>query len=225
MTAPASGHWTFGITVGYGLGLGVRMLMTICTGLRTVCIKTLAPTTNPVPPITVATDVALAATATLEVAPATTATLDVTPATAATFELAPATATLEVAISANSVVGGVEEGMGGAIVIDVVAQFTTSSAALTVLSMCRNPMACATNSLYTRAKNEKESKSEQSMCCSTKHAVDCLCYSIAITTCVICTYSISVSDKFAPSFLRLAHGSGIFAMQPQIVAPTPKGSS
>eukprot|EP00978_Attheya_sp_CCMP212_P044339 scaffold307153_cov48-Attheya_sp.AAC.1 len=30
--------------------------------------------------------------------------------------------------------------------------------------------------------------------------------------------------RFAPSFL-LAHGSGIFAIQPQLIAPTPKGSS
>jgi len=130
MTAPASGHWTFGITVGYGLGLGVRMLMTICTGLRTVCIKTLAPTTNPVPPITVTTDVALAL-----AAPATTATLDVALATVATFEVAPATAVLEAAIPATSVVGGVEEGSGGAIVSDVVAQSRSSSIPLVVLSM------------------------------------------------------------------------------------------
>eukprot|EP00978_Attheya_sp_CCMP212_P013203 scaffold33125_cov43-Attheya_sp.AAC.2 len=60
-------------------------------------------------------------------------------------------------------------------------------------------MACATNSLYQRAENAKESKSEQSICCLP-------------------------NMRFAPSFL-LAHGSGIFAMQPQIVAPTPKGSS
>eukprot|EP00978_Attheya_sp_CCMP212_P020107 scaffold57201_cov59-Attheya_sp.AAC.1 len=128
MAAPASGHWTFGITVGNGLGLGVaglRMLITICTGLRTVCIKTLAATVTPVPPTTVTMDVALAATATLEVAPAT----------AATFEVAPATAALEAAISANSVVGGVEEGTGGAIVIDVVAQSSTCSISLVVLSM------------------------------------------------------------------------------------------
>eukprot|EP00978_Attheya_sp_CCMP212_P047987 scaffold457665_cov212-Attheya_sp.AAC.1 len=118
MAAPASGHGTFGITVGNGLGLGVaglRMLITICTGLRTVCIKTVAPTATPVPPITVAMDVALAAMATLEVAPATTATLEVAPATAATFDVAPATAALEVAISANSVVGGVEEASGDTI--------------------------------------------------------------------------------------------------------------
>jgi hypothetical protein len=159
-------------------------------------------------------DVALAATATLEAAPATTATLEVAPATAAT---------LEADISANSVVGGVEEESGGAIVIDVVAQSSISSIPLVVLSMCRNSMACATNSLYQRAKNEKESKSEQSMCCSTKHAVHFSCYAIVIT-CVIRTYSISASERFAPSFL-LAHGSGIFAIQPQIVAPTPKGSS
>eukprot|EP00978_Attheya_sp_CCMP212_P031024 scaffold115918_cov68-Attheya_sp.AAC.3 len=137
MAAPASGHWTFGITVGYGLGLGVGlfMLRTMYTGFRTVCIKTVAATATPVPPITVTTDVTLAATATLEVAPATMATFEVAPATAATFDVAPVTAALEAAISATSVVGGVEEGRGGAIVIDVVAQFTSSSAALTVLSM------------------------------------------------------------------------------------------
>jgi hypothetical protein len=214
MAAPVSGHWTFGITVGYGLGLGVRMFITNCAGLRTVAIKTLAVTATPVPPTTVTTDVALAATATLEVPPATTATLAGAPATAAT---------LEAAISANSVVGGVEEESGGAIVIDVVAQSSISSIPFVVLSMCRNSMACATNSLYQRAKNEKESKSEQSMCCSTKHAVYISYYDIVIT-CVIRTYSISASERFAPSFL-LAHGSGIFAIQPQIVAPTPKGSS
>eukprot|EP00978_Attheya_sp_CCMP212_P016259 scaffold42433_cov28-Attheya_sp.AAC.1 len=156
MAAPASGHWTFGIIVGYGLGLGVGlfMLITMYTGFRTVCITTAAATATPVPPTTVTTDVALAATATFEVAPAT-------------------TAALEADISANSVVGGEgeEDGIGDAIVIDVVAQSTISSAAFTALSMYRNPMACATNSLYQRAKNEKESKSEQSMCCSTKHAI------------------------------------------------------
>eukprot|EP00550_Attheya_septentrionalis_P011982 CAMPEP_0198303750 /NCGR_PEP_ID=MMETSP1449-20131203/57051_1 /TAXON_ID=420275 /ORGANISM="Attheya septentrionalis, Strain CCMP2084" /LENGTH=155 /DNA_ID=CAMNT_0044006257 /DNA_START=476 /DNA_END=943 /DNA_ORIENTATION=- len=137
MAAPASGHWTFGVIVGYGLGLGVglRMFITVCTGLRTVANKTLAVTATPVPPTIVTTDVALAATATLEVAPATTATFEVAPATAATFDVAPATAALEAAISANSVVGGVEEGSGGAIVIDVVAQSSTSSTPLVVLSM------------------------------------------------------------------------------------------
>jgi hypothetical protein len=82
----------------------------------------------------VTTDVALAATATFEVAPATTATFEVAPATAATLEVAPATAALEAAISANSVVGGVEEGTGGAIVIDVVAQLISNSAPSIVLS-------------------------------------------------------------------------------------------
>eukprot|EP00978_Attheya_sp_CCMP212_P002053 scaffold4226_cov59-Attheya_sp.AAC.2 len=134
MAAPASGHWTFGIIVGYGLGLGVGlcMFLTICTGLRIVCIKTLAPTTNPVPPITVTTDVELAATAIFEVAPAMPATFDVAPATAATLEVV-----LEAAISVNFVVGGggVEEGSGGAVVIDVVAQSSTSSTPLVVLSM------------------------------------------------------------------------------------------
>jgi hypothetical protein len=99
-------------------------------GLRTVAIKTLAPTKAPVPPTTVTTDVALAATATFEVAPATTATFEVAPVTAATFEVAPATAALEAAISANSAVGGVEVGSGGdgAIVIVLVAQSTINSA-------------------------------------------------------------------------------------------------
>eukprot|EP00978_Attheya_sp_CCMP212_P036507 scaffold166223_cov51-Attheya_sp.AAC.1 len=90
---------------------------------------------TPVPPITVTTDVTLVATATLEVAPATAATFELAPATAATLEVAPATAALEAAISANSVVGGVEEGSGGAIVIDVVAQSSISSTPLVVLSM------------------------------------------------------------------------------------------
>jgi hypothetical protein len=138
MAAPASGHWTFGIIVGYGLGLGVGLLKsrTIFTGLKTVAINTLAPTKAPVPPTTVTTDVALAATATFEVVPAMTATFEVVPATAATLEvaLAPATAALEAAISANSVVGGVEEGTGGAIVIDVVAQLSSNSAPSIVLS-------------------------------------------------------------------------------------------
>jgi hypothetical protein len=71
----------------------------------------------------------------LEVAPATTATLEVAPATAATFDVAPATAALEAAISANSVVGGVEEGSGGVIVSDVVAQSRSSSTPLVVSSM------------------------------------------------------------------------------------------
>eukprot|EP00978_Attheya_sp_CCMP212_P011502 scaffold28403_cov50-Attheya_sp.AAC.1 len=98
-------------------------------------------------------------------------TFDVAPATAAMFKVAPATAALEAAVSAISVVGGVEEGSGGAIIIDVVEQSTTSAAASTVLPVFRHTMACAIkNSLYQRAKNEKESKSEQSMCCSTKHA-------------------------------------------------------
>jgi hypothetical protein len=63
------------------------------------------------------------------------ATLEVAPTTAATFDVAPATAALDAAISANSVVGGVEEGSGGTIVSDVVAQSTSSSAASTVLSI------------------------------------------------------------------------------------------
>jgi hypothetical protein len=135
MADPGSGHWIFGITVGYGLGLGVGLLKppSKFLGLKTVAIKTLAPTKAPVPPTTVTTDVALAATATFEVAPATTATFEVAPVTAATFEVAPATAALEAAISANSAVGGVEVGSGGdgAIVIDSVAQSTITSAPLT----------------------------------------------------------------------------------------------
>eukprot|EP00978_Attheya_sp_CCMP212_P035025 scaffold150200_cov63-Attheya_sp.AAC.2 len=127
MAAPVSGHWTFEIIVGFGLGLGVGVFMSTspCTGPRIAAIKTLAPTTAPVPPTTVTTDVV----------PVTAATFEVAPATTATFELAPVTAALEAAISANSVVGGVEEGTGGATVIDVVAQFTSTSAASTVLSI------------------------------------------------------------------------------------------
>eukprot|EP00978_Attheya_sp_CCMP212_P037051 scaffold172200_cov59-Attheya_sp.AAC.1 len=122
MAAPASGHWTFGIIVGNGLGLGVGLFMRLATytGLRTVDIKTTAPTKAPVPPTTVTTDVTL------------------------TVEVAPATAALEAAI------------------------FTSRVVVSTVLSMRRNSMACAINSLYQRVKYEKESKSEQS---TTKHAV------------------------------------------------------
>jgi hypothetical protein len=136
MAAPASGHWTFWVIVGYGLGLGVDLFRSprMFAVLKTVANKTLAPTIAPVPPTTVTTDVALATMATFEVVPATTATFEVAPATAATFEVAPATAALEAAISANSVVGGVEEGTGGAIVIDVVAQLSSNSAPSIVLS-------------------------------------------------------------------------------------------
>eukprot|EP00978_Attheya_sp_CCMP212_P028949 scaffold101248_cov63-Attheya_sp.AAC.1 len=112
MAAPASGHWTFGIIVVYGMGLGVGLcvLIIVFTGLRTVYSKTLAPTTTPVLPITITVPMDFALTA-------------------------PVTTALEAAISANSVGGGVEEGRGGAIVIDVVAQSSISSAVLTVLSM------------------------------------------------------------------------------------------
>eukprot|EP00978_Attheya_sp_CCMP212_P006898 scaffold16096_cov64-Attheya_sp.AAC.6 len=72
MAAPASGHRTFGSTVGYGLGLGVGLFMRIATytGFRTVAIKTLAAMATPVPPTTVTTDIALTvpATAALEAA-------------------------------------------------------------------------------------------------------------------------------------------------------------
>eukprot|EP00978_Attheya_sp_CCMP212_P047455 scaffold421376_cov52-Attheya_sp.AAC.1 len=145
MAAPASGHWTFGIIVGYGLGLGKIQPQPLSDDnpespvprrWSRVAIKTLAATATPVLPTTVTADVALAATATFDAAPATTATFEVVaPATAATFEVAPATATLEAAISTNSVVGSVEEGSGGAIVIAGVAQSTSSSAASTVLSI------------------------------------------------------------------------------------------
>eukprot|EP00978_Attheya_sp_CCMP212_P023590 scaffold72632_cov58-Attheya_sp.AAC.1 len=94
MAAPASGHWTFGSTVGYGLGLGVGLcvLIIVFTGLRRmyINIKTLPPTTTPVPPITITVQMDFALTA-------------------------PSTTALEAAISVNSVVGGVEEGRGGAI--------------------------------------------------------------------------------------------------------------
>jgi hypothetical protein len=92
-----------------------------------------------------------------------------------------------------------------------------------------------------RAKNEKESKSEQSVCCASKCVVYFIVLSVSVIAKVIRTYSIFASERFVvslrltPFFMLLAHGHVIFLIQPQrqqqqqpqIIAPnpTPSGSS
>eukprot|EP00978_Attheya_sp_CCMP212_P034826 scaffold148219_cov54-Attheya_sp.AAC.2 len=102
MADPGLGQGTTDNLGGLGGGLGVGLLVAVerAGGLNTVANMTLAPTTAPAVPATVAIlDVVLATAATLEVAPVAPAALEVAPATPATPALVAtiAAATVDVA--------------------------------------------------------------------------------------------------------------------------------